>query len=367
MNSAIQARLFGPGLPPGGSAAVLTLEAGEPRIRSGELQCRPSMHEIRLREVGFGRPGVELAWSQSGEQWALHVLNAEDAKVLLASAEFRHHDSVAAMQVSQRRTLRWRRCSMAALATLVLTPFLLLVLFFLNAERIAEWIVSKIPVDQEIRFGQSAFDQMRGEERFIDRGPAFDAVSAMGARLSKGSKYPFQFHVADDDTLNAFALPGGVVVVNKGLIAATQRPEELAGVIAHEVQHVEYRHSLVNLVKQMGFSALWSMVTGDLATSLAGRAALELTSLKFSRDAEAQADDKGFDALVAAKIDPSGMPAFFETMEKKAGDASAGFLSTHPLSRDRKSAMQSKMNALAVRHFDSLNYGPWPPAATATK
>jgi predicted Zn-dependent protease len=367
VNSAIDAWLFGPGLPPAGRAAFISLEAGALVIRNGEHQFRPSMHEVSLREVGFGRPGIELAWSQSGEQWAVHVLNAANAKRLLSIAEFRHTASVAALKRSQQRALRWRRFSMATLATLLLAPLLLLILFFLNADPIADWIVSRIPIDQEIKFGQSALEQFRAEQEIIDSGPAFDAVATIGARLSKGSKYPFQFHLADDETLNAFALPGGVVVVNKGLVAATKRSEELAGVIAHEVQHVEYRHSLVNLVKQMGFSALWSMAIGDLVTTLAGRAALELTGLKFSRDAEAEADDKGFDALVAADIDPSGMPDFFETMEKSVGDAPSGFLSSHPLSHDRKLAMQEKLQALGNRHFEALQFTPWPPPIVPTQ
>jgi beta-barrel assembly-enhancing protease len=232
----------------------------------------------------------------------------------------------------------------------------------LPAPRIAEWVATKIPVEEETKFGQSAFADMKGELKLEAAGPRLDAVTAIGARLTKGSRYSYQFHVVDDKTINAFAIPGGIVVVHTGLIDATRRPEELAGVLAHEVQHVEQRHSIEGLIKQMGLYALWSLATGDLGGTLASRAALELTGLKFSRDAETEADDKGFEALVAANIDPSGMPAFFETMEKENNDLPAAFLSTHPLSRDRRAVLAQRVASFGGRAFEPLSLGPWPPS-----
>jgi predicted Zn-dependent protease len=162
-------------------------------------------------------------------------------------------------------------------------------------------------------------------------------------------------------------MPGGVIVVHTGLIAATSRPEELAGVLAHEVQHVELRHSLRGMVKDLGLRGLWSFVTGDIGGTLAGQAALELTSLKFSRDDETEADHKGLDALIAAGIDPSGMPAFFKIMTEKAGDAPAAFISTHPLSEDRERELQARVSSLGAHNFASLDFAPWPPFAVASE
>src|SRR5688572_15777239 len=138
-------------------------------------------------------------------------------------------------------------------------------------------------------------------------------------------------------------MPGGVVVVHTGLIAATRRPEELAGVLAHEVQHVELRHSLRGLIKDLGLRGLWSYATGDLGGTVAGQAALELTSLRFSRDDEREADGHGLDAMIAAGIDPAGMPDFFRVMAEKSGDAPAAFLSTHPLSEDRERELRQRL------------------------
>jgi predicted Zn-dependent protease len=193
-----------------------------------------------------------------------------------------------------------------------------------------------------------------------DSGPASHTVRELGKRLSSDSKYPFEFHVARDKTINAFALPGGIVVVNSGLIAATHRPEELAGVLAHEIQHVEQRHSLRGAIKQLGLRGIWALVAGDVGSSVLGQTALQLTSLQFSRKDETTADVKGFDALVEHNIDPQGMIEFFLTMAQSQGSQSLAFLSTHPADRDREALLRAKLQALH-RDFPALQMGAWPP------
>ncbi|HEY8537981.1 MAG TPA: M48 family metallopeptidase, partial [Steroidobacteraceae bacterium] len=191
---------------------------------------------------------------------------------------------------------------------------------------------------------------------------AYEAVKTLGERLIAHSKYRYRFHVAKNDTINAFAVPGGIIVVHTGLISATRRPEELAGVLAHEVQHVELRHSLQAMIKDLGLRGLWSLVTGDLGGSLVGRAALELTSLSFSRAAETQADDKGFDTLLEAGIDPRGMADFFAIMrERERGVAPPPFMSTHPASDAREAVLRARLAEIEDREFEPLELGPWPP------
>jgi predicted Zn-dependent protease len=203
---------------------------------------------------------------------------------------------------------------------------------------------------------------MRGTLKLVDTGDAHEAVVDIGRQLTAGSRYTYEFHVVGDATLNAFALPGGIVVVHTGLIAATRRPEELAGVLAHEVQHVELRHGTSAIVKDLGWRVLWTWFTGDWGGTLAGQAAAQLGSLKFSRDAESAADQAGFDTLVRAGIDPSGMPDFFAIMAKQAGDAPAAFLSTHPLSTAREQALRQRLTELPAKPFTPLDHSPWPPA-----
>ena len=136
----------------------------------------------------------------------------------------------------------------------------------------------------------------------------------------------------------------------------------MAGVLAHEVQHVELRHGTSAIVKDLGWRVLWTWFTGDWGGTLAGQAAAQLGSLKFSRDAESAADEAGFATLVRVGIDPSGMPDFFATRAKQAGAAPAAFLSTHPLSTAREQALRQRLTELPAKPFTPLDYSPWPPA-----
>lgn len=360
MQQEFSALVFGPGLPPGGLQGTLTISSLGVEVIAGGYSQRATLSEVALREVGFGQFGLELLWTDAGETWAAHVLDADAARRLLAVPQFASTSQANALRSKQRRDKTGRSLGWSLLGLFVLAPVLLLLLLLFNASRIAGWIVEKIPVEQESEWGRAAFEGMRGKLKLKDSDSAYDAVRAIGARLTTGSKYRYEFHVAEDASLNAFALPGGVIVVHTGLIAATKRPEELAGVLAHEVQHVELRHSLRGMIKESGLRGLWSFITGDLGGTLIGQAALEMTSLKFSRDDESEADDRGFNALVNAGIDPSGMPAFFQTMSKQATDAPVAFMSTHPLSADREAKLKQRV-AESNREFTPLSLGSWPP------
>lgn len=326
---------------------------------AGDVSVRTPVADVNLRSVGFDGRGLELSWNSGGDVWAVHVLDGEAARGLLSTPALASTPKTAALLGSRRGTAaRWIGWSL--LAAFILLPVLLLVLFVANSSRIAGWIAARIPIDQEVGIGRQAFEGMRPQLSLVSTGAAHETVNAIGARLTQGRRFKYEFHVAKDESLNAFALPGGVIVVNTGLIEATARPEELAGVLAHEVQHVEMRHSLRGMVKNLGLRGLFAFAAGDLTGSLLGNAAVELTSLKFSRDDESEADQAGFDALVAAGIDPSGMPSFFETMSRQAREAPVAFASTHPSSADREAALRERLKA-APKAFTPLGFRPWPP------
>jgi Zn-dependent protease with chaperone function len=365
MSNQFSALIFGPNLPPGGAPGVVAVSSLGIEATIGERTQRAALNEITLREIGFGKPGIELAWTDSGEAWAAHVLDPAASQRLLASPILANTAQAQALTSKRRRHSAGRTVGWSVLGLIVLLPVILLLALLLNANAIAGWIVDKIPVEQEMEWGRQAFAGMRGNLKLRETGADVEAVRNIGARLSKGSQYNYEFYVAEDKTLNAFALPGGVIVIHTGLIDATTRPEELAGVIAHEIQHVELRHSIRGMVKDLGLRGLWAAATGDLGGTVIGEAALQLTSLKFSRDDESEADHRGLDALIAAEIDPAGMPAFFKIMSEQAGDAPAAFISTHPLSEDRERELQARVTALSGKSFAPLDFGGWPPSVTA--
>ncbi len=133
--------------------------------------------------------------------------------------------------------------------------------------------------------------------------------------------------------VNAFALPGGDIIIFRGLIEKSKRPEELAGVMAHEIQHIEQRHMTKILIKDKLLDIIVSSMTGDSGgAGTALIAAKTLGSLAYRRSEESSADTEGLKMLVDARIDPNGLIDFFETLKKEYGNMPDIFkyISTHP-------------------------------------
>jgi predicted Zn-dependent protease len=145
--------------------------------------------------------------------------------------------------------------------------------------------------------------------------------------------------------VNALTAPGGYVVVFQGLLERTQSAEELAGILAHEFQHVLLRHTTQALLRHASTGLLIAGLTGDVssATVYGLESARVLGDLRYSRQAEEEADREGFQMLVAAGIDPAGMIAFFETLDREQGKGSAlpTYLSTHPNTEGRIERLRS--------------------------
>ena len=174
-------------------------------------------------------------------------------------------------------------------------------------------------------------------------GPVVDAIKAIGDRLTNGSRYHYEWYLKDDDSVNAFAVPGGRVIVHSGLIAQAASAEELAGVLAHEVQHVELRHSLRQIIHTAGWAAVLTVALGDVS-AMTGIFVHQLGNLQYSRTLESEADVAGLHALARAGIPLAGMRDFFARMqskEKKAGGSiDIALLSSHPATGERLSEIE---------------------------
>src|SRR5690606_6183983 len=176
-------------------------------------------------------------------------------------------------------------------------------------------------------------------------------IRALGLRLSSqahdGSQR-FNFFMVRDTSINAFALPGGFIGVNAGLMLETQQESELAGVLAHEVAHVTQRHIARSLAAQsrnslvstaaMLAAILLGAAAGGGDAAMAGVAAAQSLAIQqqisFTRSNESEADRVGLGILARAGFDPNGMPAFFETMARRAGTSEMNIpemLRTHPV------------------------------------
>lgn len=356
----LPARAYGGTSPATGEAAEVGIFGDQLEVLVNGQTERVPIAGLQFRRVGMDETGLELSWEIPDGRRAVHLMG-NAAQALRTHPAFAASGQLASLAAKDTKVKIGRGIGWTLVGLFVLFPLLVILIFIWQADRLAAAAAKRIPIAQEVQFGSQAFERIRGQLKLVESGPDYEVVQRLGVRLTRDSPYTYNFYVAEDKAVNAFAMPGGIVVVFTGLIDATRRPEELAGVLAHEVQHVEQRHSLEALVKNLGLRGLWLLVTGDIGGGLLGQAALEVTSLSFSRAAEEEADREGFNTLVQNNIDPSGMADFFQILGDKEGASPPPFLSTHPASGERRETLQARVAEVEGRTFEPLDFGPWPP------
>jgi beta-barrel assembly-enhancing protease len=237
-------------------------------------------------------------------------------------------------------TTRWlsgrRLLALAGAAAAMLVGLYVWVLPALAA-RVAE----RIPLEWEVDLGADLVQAIAPEHVRCTEPMRLDALERIVQRLVESSDvgaYEFNVTIVDDTLVNALAAPGGHIVVFQGLLDRAETPEVVAGVLAHEIQHVVQRHGLTAVLKDLPMILAATVISGgdETAGTLLGAAAT-LGALRYRRGDEAEADREGLGMLRAARIAPGGMIGFFATLAEGEGGASAltTYLSTHPRSEDR--------------------------------
>lgn len=296
------------------------------------------INSLALEGGGYDNTQLLFAWDAADGRNVLH-LDEATRKAWLADPPPALAGLLAPARKRVRKTERRFRVGVATLGVLLLLPLLLVAAYWHYADRAAEWIVSHVSLDTERALGEQVFAQTSAGLKMLDDQTIKPFVDDLAQRLSAAqpSPYKLKFHVADNEAVNAFAVPGGHIVVFTGLLRAADSAEEVAGVLAHEVQHVVQRHSLKALARDAGWRAIWAMAIGDIG--FASQLAHELTGLEFSRSQELAADRAGYELLQRARIDTQGMIRFFEKLSAKDLKGVA-LLSSHPLSAERKAALE---------------------------
>lgn len=326
--------LFGPGIGPAQSGARFSVSALGIQFQGQHADLAiPGWSALRWRKGGFNDTQLLIEWTTGDGEFSLSVGDAASQAALLAHLPGATRDTSGPTRAT-------RTASNTMILVLVLLPIVVIGLLVWQADRLIDWAVSNIPVETEIRLGREAFAQQRQGLAVVEDHPALPMLRRIGADLTTGSPYPYEFHIVRDESINAFAMPGGFVVVHTGLLASADSAEELAGVVAHEVQHVERRHGLRGLVHAAGWRAVLSLVLGNTGGSIAGSWVQNLGDLRFSRSQETDADLQGVKALVRADIDPKGLVTFFAKLAKDPGPVPA-LLSSHPSSEDRLAAVKA--------------------------
>lgn len=240
-------------------------------------------------------------------------------------------------------------------------------------------------VAQQIKLGQDAkADILKKEKALPSSDPRVVEVRRIGRRIvemiptADRKKRPFQysFDVIDSKDVNAFALPGGPVFMYTGLLDKLKTEDELAGILAHEVTHVQNQHWASayadNQKRQLGIGLLLGVFgIGRTGTQIAGLVDTLAFSLPYSRKHEIEADDKGFDYMVKAGYNPNGMADVFELLAKEGGGGSgAEWLSTHPDNSRRVREIRERI-AKSKRTYPAekrrANYRPQAAAQDSSK
>jgi predicted Zn-dependent protease len=216
--------------------------------------------------------------------------------------------------------------------------------------------INLVSTEEEVRLGKNLAVEVEKEQPVLDNPALTRYVNEVGmnvARWSDRRDVPYSFKVIDnDESVNAFALPGGPIYVYTGLLKYAENEAELAGVLGHEVAHIAARHSTEQLTKAFGYSLLADIVLGKDPGAAAGMARDIIGSLgmlKFSRSDEIESDRLGVRYLYQAGYSPHAMTSFLQKLGKLQSENPSrvlNLLSTHPLSDDRMNAVRGEIATL---------------------
>ncbi|HSJ13577.1 MAG TPA: M48 family metallopeptidase [Longimicrobiales bacterium] len=218
---------------------------------------------------------------------------------------------------------------------------------------------------QELEMGAQYAAQINQQLPIVDDANLNRYINVLGrqiaARGARGLQY--QFFIVNSNVVNAFAVPGGYVYINRGIIERADNVSELAGVLAHEIAHVEHRHGVeqmekaqsANLGLTLAYVLLGRAPTGveEAAINIGGG----LYFARHSREAENEADRTAVPLMVAAGISPVGLPTFFEELiaeRQRSPNALESWFATHPLTEDRIANTRALVNQYSAAQLRNL-------------
>ncbi len=222
---------------------------------------------------------------------------------------------------------------------------------------------NKYQVQQDVEIGQKYSVEIEKQFPVLNDAQATNYVQDVGARLVasipsqfRQSQFRYNFKVVNASDINAFALPGGPMYVNRGMIVAARNEGEMAGVMAHEVAHIALRHATAQQTKQGSVGntlgtlglILGGAILGGNAGAQAGMIAAQAWQTKYSRDYETQADYLGAQIMADAGYDPRDLANMFQTIAREGGGRGPEFLSSHPDPGNRFQKINQEASRLRV-------------------
>lgn len=351
------AHAFHEGFAQGRAAGDLSVSAAGFCFRNDTQSVTMPLEGARLTLGGAGDRIVFIAHPDFPD-WSLYT---SDRAILSDSVLAAHPELTVALGTMRRKRANNWAVFAAIFAVLIAIPLVL----FLNMGWLTAIAARQVPASWEQQLGKTAFGQYQIQADVIQDPRMTELLSDLTDVLTHSlpdSRYQFHFYVVRNPALNAFALPGGYIVIHSELILRADSAEEVLGVLAHEISHVTSQHGTRNLIASAGLFLTIQAVLGDasgLLATLAGAAPF-LLSQKYSRGFENEADSEGFELLQRAGIDGRGMVSFFDKVKaeeermrskvrEQVGDGAGAvlteipeFMATHPATDSRIERMREK-------------------------
>ena len=223
-----------------------------------------------------------------------------------------------------------------------------------------------ISTQQEVEMGTEYARQINAELPIVDDPEVNRYINVLGdsiARLADDRSLEWNFYIVNAPEVNAFAVPGGFVYVNRGLVERTQNLSQLAGVLGHEIAHVTERHSAEQMEKaqKANVGLTLACILTSICQSDAAAAAIQVGGAavfaSFSRSDEAEADQEAIQNVMRAGIHPAGIPEMFEILiaeRQRSPGGVEGWFSTHPLEEDRVEATRAAIDAIEPIRLEDL-------------
>ena len=292
------------------------------RLFAGQIQL-----QFQSEAVSLDLPvaALEVEFEEGGKGIIFYQTSRPDIRVftwnqaILRQPAIRTHPQVASV-LARRELIRALRLTLYFAGGCVLAIWL----GSLAMSAMAQAIVTRMPMAWEQKIGSQEIQKLKGRGLLLDDSNDVAQLTALAAPLIQvlpAGRRELTFYIEDDPAPNAFALPGGPVVVNTGLLEMADQPEELLGVLAHELAHQTKRHAMRRKVAAAGPLVIFGLFlhsdsgVGNLMALGSGIMVFE----GFSQDYETEADDTGWNYLVAANIDPRGMIRMFKKLEAWEG------------------------------------------------
>jgi len=343
---------FGGEFPASGAPCLVQVEGHGITVTFPSETGESSLESVAFSSLTVSAGGLDhdqlvVKWAGPKGERTLYLKNADVIRAFRQAAPDQLNAELERAAERVRRVRHGHRTVWSIVWGIVLAVVLGL---WFGSDLLVGIAVDRIPVEWEQKLGESAYGDFLAHQEIVKEGIAVSAVEEMTQRLIEqipDNPYKFKVTVVKSDVVNAFALPGGFIVVFTGLMKKAESGEEVAGVMGHELNHVLQRHGLERIVKQLGLMAVVAIIVGDQQglIGLMKQIGVELLTLKFGREQETEADLTGLQLLHRARIDPSGMITFFERLSEKDQGRSE-WLSTHPMSSARAARLKAELAAM---------------------